>query len=1168
MGAAMGKRLSPLYALTGEQREASDPGALAWLSASAGTGKTQVLTARVMRLLLSGVDPASILCLTFTKAGAAEMADRIHARLAHWVRLKGPLLAAELLALGEAHDPAAVAKARQLFARVLDATGGGLRIQTIHAFAQSLLAAFPAEARVVPGFQPIEGREQSLLMRETLAAMLVAAEERGDNAMIADVQQLSRRLGEGGAEGFLQRCAHNLEAMMCLGPPELIGDALKRALDVPLGDVDAAIVEACTDGEFDMLALRRIAKANIAWAAKTGLANADLIAEWTAAEPGERAERLADLRGVWATKAGDLRKFSAKQIDAEPDYAEICAELGAYVTRLLALKIKADFIEFAAAALRAGRHFAEDYAIAKRRVGALDFNDMIRLTRYLLSQEGIGDWVRYKLDRSIDHILVDEAQDTNVAQWSIIEALSGEFFESDPDSGDHVHRTIFAVGDFKQAIFGFQGTNPQAFEDAKQAFSAHIAARDRELRDLSLDQSYRSSPAILELVDAVMEGVGGEAIGLPGALRQHSSAHAGRPGRVMLLKPVRGEENDNPDPGEESWLSDAKLALARKLAKQVKSWIADGPDQLWVAGKGRALRPEDVLILVRSRGELASLLVARLHEENVPVAGVDRLMLTDPLAIQDLLAALRFALQPEDDLNFANFLVSPLIDWSQDQLYALAKGRKASLWSALRDKADTGDELAQKTAQAVTQILNQADFVTPYQLLESILSGPIQGRKKLLARLGEEARDPIEELLNAALLFESENPPSLQHFLDWFDRGDAEIKRDPAAPLDAVRVMTVHGAKGLQAPLVILADATFDPDLARSKTVEFSVDDDRPAIPLPYPRKDEQVDMLGDAVERQKRADREEHWRLLYVALTRAEEHLVIGGSLGPRYKDGAPQESWYSAVERALDGFGEGFDESSGGDWQEDPLWSAVRAFDGTVPAEVSRRTGASRRSAPPILEKPDWLDRSAPQEERPPRPLAPSSLGADTVADPPPDAEMQAAAERGLLLHSLFERLPDVAPEKRRDAALYWLEKSAGVGDAAQRTELADDALAIIGDPAFAPIFGPDSLAEAPIVAVVDTVVVSGTVDRLLVGDDVVRVVDFKTGRRAPSGPDAVPEGHLKQMSAYAAALAVIFPERRIEACLLYTAGPRLIPLSAEQIAANKPGLAHEEQSLSPNG
>lgn len=1159
----MPKRLSPLYPLTGEQRDASDPDALAWLSASAGTGKTQVLTARVMRLLLSGVDPASILCLTFTKAGAAEMADRIHARLAYWVRLKSPLLAAELRALGEAHDPDSVAKARQLFARVLDATGGGLRIQTIHAFAQSLLAAFPAEARIVPGFRPIEGREQSLLMRETLAAMLVAAEERGDNALIADVQQLSRRLGEQGAEGFLQRCAHGFEAMMGLGPPELFGDVLRRALDVPPGDVGAAIVEGCTDDAFDMVVLRRVAKANIAWTSKTGLANADFIAEWTASDPETRAGRLDELRDVWATKAGDLRKFSAKLIDAEPDYAALCAALDADVARLLGLRVKAEFADFAAAALRAGRMFAEDYALAKRRAGALDFDDMIRLTRYLLGQDGIGEWVRYKLDRSIDHVLVDEAQDTNAAQWSIIEGLSAEFFEIDPDSADAVHRTIFAVGDFKQAIFGFQGTNPRAFEDAKQGFAAHIAERERELRDLSLDKSYRSSPAILELVDAVMTGVGGEAIGLPGGLRGHVSAHAGRPGRVTLLQPVRGEAVDDADPGEEGWLADAKLALARKMAQQVKTWIAEGPDQMWLAGRGRALRPEDVLILVRSRGELASLLVARLHEEGVPVAGVDRLMLTDPLAIQDLLAALRFALQPEDDLNFANLLVSPLIGCSQDQLYALAKNRKTSLWSAFRDRLANNSQEAREFADTllcVNEILNQADFVTPYQLLESILSGPIRGRKKLLARLGEEVRDPIEELLNAALLFEAENPPSLQHFLDWFDRGDAEIKRDPAAPLDAVRVMTVHGAKGLQAPLVILADATFDPDRMRSSTVDFAVEEDSPAIPLPHPRKVEQIDGLAETVERAKTADREEHWRLLYVALTRAEEQLVIGGSLGPRNRDGAPQDSWYGAVERAMQGFD--------AEWQDSETWAAVQRFAGSESATPVSARAAARRSPAPDLEKPRWLDMPAPREERPPRPLAPSSLGDDRVPDLPPDTAMREAAERGRLLHSLFERLPDIALEQRRDAALAWLERSAGIAEPGRREDLVSDALAVIEHPNFADIFAPDTMAEAPIAAVVGEIVVSGTVDRLSVTDDPVQVIDFKTGSFVPDDADLAPIAHLRQMAAYAAALAVIFPGRAIEAVLLYTSGPRLISLSDQHIAANKPGLPRTEQSLSPAG
>jgi ATP-dependent helicase/nuclease subunit A len=1143
--------MKPLYSLTSEQRDASAPKELAWLSASAGTGKTQVLTARVMRLLLAGVDPASILCLTFTKAGAAEMADRIHERLAYWVRLKGPKLAQELRALGEPVGEENVEAARRLFAEVLDATGGGLRIQTIHAFCQSLLAAFPAEAGIVPGFQPVEGREQALLLRETMAEMLVAAEERGDGLLTADVQKLSRRMGEDGAEKFLERCAGAFSELRSLGAPELIGDKMRHALEVPLGDIDEVIAEGCSDELFDIATLRRIGAANAAWGTSaTGIPNAAKIETWIGADLQARANTLEDLSTIWCKADGDLRKVAAGQIKADPDYEALCVTIDETVSGLLALRIKAEFSDFAAAGLRAGRSFAEAYAMAKGRRGVLDFGDMIGQARGLLGQPGIGDWIRYKLDQSIDHILVDEAQDTNADQWDIVWHLTEEFFESDPDSGDAPHRTIFAVGDFKQAIFGFQGTNPQAFRDAQGRFARHIAERLRKLRDLSLDKSYRSTPPILELVDAVMTDIGAPAIGLDSGIRPHVSGRDDKPGRVTLLRPVTGEQ---PEDAEEGWVADAKLKMASNLAKQVKRWL---DDKLWLGGQGRALRPEDVLILVRSRGELAALLVARLHKEGVPVAGVDRLMLTDPLAVQDLLAALRFALQPEDDLNLASLLVSPLGGWSQERLYEAATERRGSLWSVLRDTLDDDDE----TRVALEAILNAADLVTPYQLLESILSGPLRGREKLLSRLGEEARDPIEELLNRALVFENENPPSLQHFLQWFDSGDAEIKRDPAAPLDAVRVMTVHGAKGLQAPLVILADAAANPDDRPLSEVDFPLGNERQGVPIPRPRKIEQVGSLAEIVEAKKQADFEEHWRLLYVALTRAEEHLVVGGALGSRAKGIPPEKSWYAAVERALVGLG--------GEWIEDGLWPGRWEFEGKTPPKAKAGKAARARLAVPDLPEPDWLHRRAPDEQRPPRPLAPSSLGNDTVADPPPDSAMRAAAERGQLLHSLFERLPDVKPGNRRDAALAWLERVAGVERTGEHEEIADAALAVIDDPAFADLFAPDALAEAPIAAVVGEIVVSGTVDRLLIDDDLVRVIDFKTGRRVPSVIEKVPEAHVKQMAAYAAALGVIFPDRRIEATLLYTSGPLLLTLGAALLEAHKPGLAHEEQSLSPVG
>lgn len=1131
----MSRRPSLLKPLEGAQAEASDPRRLVWLSASAGTGKTHVLTARVIRLLLAGNDPAAILCLTFTKAGAAEMADRIHARLASWVRMKQADLRKELFALGEPNDDGAIADARTLFARVLEATGGGLRIQTIHAFCQTLLAGFPSEAGLIPGFRPLEEREEQALAHATLAQMLVEAERGGDLPLIRDVQALSRRMGEQGAESFLRQCARAPDAMAALGPG--IEPKLRRAMDVPDGDVEAVIAEGCADDRFDMAALARVAAANAAWGTATGLADADVIAAWRARDPAARARSLDDLVRVFHTAKGEPRKYSPKLIAADAAYADFAMRLGEDCANLLALRAKAAFAALLGAGLRAGQAYARAYGEAKRAAGAVDFEDLIRKAVALLGTEGTGEWVRYKLDQRTDHILVDEAQDTNVRQWSIVAALAGEFFAGE-GAREGVLRTIFTVGDFKQAIFGFQGTNPLAFEAAERHFAARAEEGQQSFRRLSLDRSFRSTPPVLALVDRLIGHLGAAALGLADEVPPHEAAKKGA-GRVMLWPPVIAGEAEEVATGEEGWLDDATRLFADRLARQVKTWIDAQP---WMVTKDRPLRPEDIMILVRKRGDLASLLVARLHAHNVPVAGVDRLSLGAPLAVKDLLAAARFALQPADDLNLAGLLVSPLFGLSQDELYEIGFGRAGTLWAALPEG---------ETREALRRILAAADLVTPYRFFEELLSGPLQARRKLLRRLGEEARDPIEELLNAALLFEENGTPSLQLFLDWFDRGEVQIKRDPSAPLDAVRVMTAHGSKGLQAPVVVLADAAGDPDRSPGGGIGWPVEQGGEAVPVIRPRKEERFAPFAALIEEQEKRDLEEHWRLLYVAATRAEEWLAIGGALGPGARGAIPANSWYAALEAALGGL----DTADA----EDALWGSQRSHGQEAPKGRERtRVAPAPESSPPA-----WLHRGAPEEARPPRPLAPSSIGVDTIANPPPGPAMREAAERGRLLHALFERLPDLAPAARAAAADRWLEQSAGVVDRAVREALIRDALAVIEDARFAAIFSPSALAEAPIAAVVEGEVIAGTVDRLLVTDDRVTIIDFKTGRRAPSSLDRVPEHHLDQMSAYAAALAAIFPGRAIEAALLYTAGPALIPLPADILAAHKPRYRAKEQS-----
>jgi ATP-dependent helicase/nuclease subunit A len=1136
--------IRPLPPLKGAQQAASDPAAHVWLSASAGTGKTQVLAARVFRLLLRGVDPSAILALTFTKAGAAEMAQRINTRLAAWVRMPGPQLAADLHALGEKGRPDQIEAARTLFAKVLDAPGGGLRIQTIHGFCQSLLAAFPVEAGLTPGFRALEAREEAVLARETLAAMLSEVEAEGRETPIETIGALSLRMGEGGAESFLIACTRALTALEAL--PSGIQPWLRRALDLPQGDVADAVAAGCD--ALDHEAIRRIGEANRTWATATGLGHAATIDGWLAAAPAARALSIADLKSVVFTAKNEPRKASKKVVDVDPDYEAMAIEIGDACTALLSLELRAAYADLLAAGLTVGRDYARAYATAKRRAGAVDFDDLIQTVVALLDQPGIGEWVRYKLDAVTEHVLIDEAQDTNAAQWRIVRALADEFFVGRGIYAPST-RTLFTVGDYKQAIFGFQGTDPINFQAAEQYFSGRAAEiegpedwpdeeRGLPFARLSLTQSFRSTRPVLEFVDAAIAAAGEPGLGAVGAIEVHASEVPG-PGVVELWPPaiVGGSDED-----EEGWIDDAVREQASRIARAVKAWLAEG---MMLESKGRALRPEDIMILVKRRGDLASLLVARLYAEGVPVAGVDRLRLNAPLAVQDLLAAIRFVLQPDDDLSLASLLVSPLIGWTQDELMHAAPRDRGSLWRHL------GRTQEQARLEPLRAMLARADFATPYQFLEELLSGALDGRRKLIGRLGAEARDPIEELLNAALSFETTATPSLQRFLDWFDRGDVDIVRDASAPIDAVRVMTAHGAKGLQAPVVILADATVDPTAAPRSLIQWTPMPGVAPLPIFRPRSAERGGPLDPAIAAIEQREMEEHWRLFYVAATRAEERLVIAGALGVRAQGQPPEASWYAAAHRAFAALGVAEEEG-------------IRRFDGTAPVAPVRRVAAATAVTTPVVPLPGWARRAAPQEARPSRPLSPSSLGEDLVAEPPPGPAAQAAAERGRLMHALFERLPPVAPADRAAAADRWLLHAGGVADPAARADIVGDVLTVIGDPAYAELFGAQALAEAPIAATIaEGVVVSGTVDRLLVTPDLIRIIDFKTGRRVPATVEAIPPYHRRQMAAYAAALAVIFPDRAIEAALLYTAGPRLHVLSGALLAADKPRFVATEQS-----
>ncbi|MBL8657668.1 MAG: double-strand break repair helicase AddA [Altererythrobacter sp.] len=1144
-----------VHPLAGAQLAAVDPRDSVWLSASAGTGKTQVLSARVLRLLLEdGVEPSDILCLTFTKAGAAEMAVRVNEVLARWVRMDDIRLQGELENLGARFDPATRDRARSLFARVLDCPGGGLRIDTIHAFAQWLLSAFPGEAGILPGTRAMEDRDR-ILLRDKVLGELIAS---GDPTLTA-IRAMSRRKGPDGVRNWLMRCAAALELWegpAAWKPP--MRERVCRLLGLSSDENEETLASLCIDETFPVDALASLIAANRAWGSKSGTETADFLERWLGLPASNRLEEIGGFFGTLLTKDG-TPKYLVNLQKQDEGYGDLAQEVIAAIAAIRERRALIALADFLAPQLELGRRFAELWAEAKVREGLVDFDDLIRHAAGLLNNRAMADWIRYKLDRRFDHILIDEAQDTNEAQWRIIDALTDDFFSGEGAHGSRI-RTIFTVGDTKQAIFGFQGTSPRNFMAARDRVASRMRGLAGEarggpephvLRDLDLGQSFRTADMVLRFVDRAIDEIGPERFGIDQAPR-----HVGqdRPGMVTQWGLViDGSVGGDGDEEQSTWLAKHDRMLADRIARQVKRWMDDG----FPLVKGRNPRragPGDVMVLVRKRRELAALIVARLYAHGVPVAGVDRLRLGAPLAVQDLMAALRFAVQPLDDLTLASLLVSPLGGWTQEQLleHGYRGESRKPLWHHLRDNPDA---FVAATVETLRQILRRADFDSPQALLHWMLTGPMDGRRQLVARLGREANDPIDELLNAANVFAGAHVASLQGFIHWFDAGEGELKREAGAVRDQVRVMTVHGAKGLQAPIVILADTAIAPDTPDElELAEIGVDGARgPAVPLPALAKDDRAGPVARAHDAAAAELMEEHWRLLYVAMTRSEEALFIAGSLGVRDagKGVAHDDSWYARLRPLFEG-----------EPQDDEIWGVRREWGALAPLPP-----AAAMEGQAADDLPKWVERPAPDEPRPPRPLAPSGLGETEGSEPPlPPQVTAAAARRGVLIHALLERLPALAPDERESRAARWLERQAADLPEEDRAELLARSLAVIAEPAFAAVFGPQALAEVPLAATVAGQVIAGTADRLVVTQDRVAVLDFKTARRPPAGLDEVPEATLRQMAAYVAALEAIYPGRAVSAAVLYTQTPHLIALPPELMAAYKARFDAGQESFVP--
>ncbi|MCC6890912.1 MAG: double-strand break repair helicase AddA [Hyphomicrobiales bacterium] len=1131
------------------QYRACDPAASAWVSANAGSGKTYVLAQRVIRLLLDGTDPAKILCLTYTKAAAANMANRVFERLAAWVRLDDAALQAAIQETGLPRaDAKRLAHARRLFAAALE-TPGGLKVQTIHAFCTRLLQQFPFEADVAAHFEVLEETQQRQMLESIRLDVLLAAAAHPDSDEGRALQTVITLTSDFDFQLALAEVIHKRDRLQVwLARHQGIeramadlSDALGIAADYSLAHADQ---ELLADSVLSPAQWSRLIEALERSPRSSDNEQAQRLQPLRTATA---ADRLDILKSVFCTKAGEPKRDIATKCIRD-DHPQLCTLFREEQDRVCALLERRRAVvarSRTAALLTLAQAMIGRYRAEKEARGLLDYQDLIDKSCALLNNVSAA-WVHYKLDLGIDHLLIDEAQDTSAAQWEIVERLVAEFTVGAGARGT-LRRSLFAVGDDKQSIYSFQGADPRKFDEKRHSFRCAFENAGLDWRDVRLDYSFRSNDSVLNAVQRVfadptmVRSVTADSDGLSPHLPLPDTA----PGLVEIWPLMQPDERRKIEPWDAPFdktsQTSPRVKLANRIARSVQRWI-DREECVGSGAERHAVRPGDILVLVRQRGPLFEAIIRALKNLNIAVAGADRLMLTEHIAVMDLLALADALLLPDDDLALATVLKSPLFGLSEEELFELAYDRgRVSLRAVVAQRCPA-------LAMRLDALASDAQRLSPFAFYARLLGAG--ARKRLLTRLGAEATDVLDEFLSLALAYESRSASSLQGFVHWLRTASAEIKRDMEIARDEVRVMTVHGAKGLEAPIVVLADTTTEPQgptLHRPRLLTLPSPQGVPEQPQPLvwasgkmqdtpPMAAARGTGIADAID--------EYRRLLYVAMTRAADRLIVCGAVGQNRQ---PQGCWYDLIGNAL--LTHCTEEPA--DLDDGTVWR-FRASRGEpeTPPPMPTTTPPSKP-----LDWPAWLDRTVPAGPAESLSLSPSQLHDETAPARHRLAARRESLARGVIIHRLLQSLPAIAPDARAQAARRYL---AGKHDltADERENLAGKVMAVIDTPRFAALFSAQARAEVPIVGRLtcrgNECVVAGTVDRLVVTDTEVLIADFKTNRDPPRTAAQVPRGYVAQLALYRAVLNRLYPDRTIRAALVWTEALELMEISAASLDA----------------
>ncbi len=1140
-------------AVRATQARASDPNASAFVSANAGSGKTHVLVQRVIRLLLAGVPPEKILCITFTKAAAANMAERVFTTLGHWVTLDDAALKKAIIAVGIPHPTAKLQReARKLFACALE-TPGGLKVQTIHALCTRLLQQFPFEANVPARFAVLDDRDQTDMMeRANLKVLLEAARDpetvTGRALLTAMANAADVTFKDVVREACLSR-DHFMSWTDDAGSAQAAVGQMASVLGVDASERMEDVEQEILDGPF----LPRSRWDDIAFALEDGSKSDKDQAERLRAAKAFTGGAQADAYlSVFLTDEKQPRKavLTKKFGDHNPSVARLfeneAVRLGELIEKRRAIIVR-DRTE---ALLHIATAAAANYRREKQERGLLDYDDLIDKTLALLNRVSSG-WVHYKLDRGVDHVLIDEAQDTSPRQWDIVAHIISEFTAGAGARGE-LNRTIFAVGDEKQSIFSFQGAQPREFDMRRRELHRKFTAAGLKFDPVAFTYSFRSGAAILHSVDHVFrepeiyKSIHSIDIGHP----LHNALSDAGPGVIELWDLAKADDRQEIEgwraPFDGVATTSPEVKLSRRIQAEIKR-LVEGGTLTGHEGARRPLRYGDVLILVRRRGNAFDAVIQALKHANIPVAGADRLKLTEHIAIIDLMNLADALLLPQDDLALAVALKSPLFGLDEDDLFQLAHGRRGSLRRALGEHAGSNEKFG-TALRCLEACERRAREETPFAFYAWLLGGD-GGRARILRRLGHEANDALDEFLELALNYERKAPASLQGFMAWLRSADTEVKRDMEISRDEVRVMTVHGAKGLEASVVFMVDTTSSPaDSQRLRLIQMPRGNGGEVV-VWAGRKADDPKPLRDARDAMLEDTEDEYRRLLYVAMTRAADRLIVGGCMPGNAKT-VRQFSWYDLIDKGLTASG----------LEKQTIETALGQVTRFERPEDVAALGTPALALEQKVELPAWLRTPAPQEgleDDLVRPSGPATDESRAVRSSESVQSRALALQRGTLVHRLLQSLPDIAPERRREAALGFMLRNAADWTEADRVALTERVLGLISNPRFAPVFAAGSRAEVSIVGHLERkgrppALVSGQIDRLVVTASEVLIVDFKTNQTPPKAGEAAPASYVRQLALYRAVLSKLYPQTPIRAVLLWTETLEYMEISAPALDA----------------